>query len=320
MDLSIIIVNWNTKDFVRDCICSILRETSGIDYEIVVVDNASHDGCDEVLRRNFPSAKYVQAPRNLGFAGANNLGVREAGGVALLFLNPDTVVRDRAIARLLARLKSLPDAGALGARLLNSDLSYQTSCIKAYPTLLNQILMAEALQKRFPRWKIWGMEAAFRSSREPAVVQAISGACIMIKRSVFDKIGGFHEKYFMYSEDVDLCLMCGQHGLRNYYIPEAVIVHHGGGGSSQAGGSSFSNLMFSESRYLYFRRNKGAAYALAYRFCVTLSGLARVGVAALALLFQWKPSARKQWSESIKKWRSLIAWSLGCGKAPGATR
>jgi GT2 family glycosyltransferase len=315
VDVSIIIVNWKTKDFVRNCIPSIQRETVGINYEIVVVDNASYDGCDEMLGKDYPSARYVQSSLNLGFAGANNLGFREAKGAALLFLNPDTVIHDHAITRLLTRLHSLPDAGAVGARLLNTDLSFQTSCIKAYPTIFNQMLVSEALQQRFPMWRLWGMAAGFRSSCEPAEVEVVSGACIMIKRSVFERIGGFSEQYFMYSEDVDLCLMCGQSGLRNYYVPDAIIVHHGGGGSSQAGGSAFSNVMFSESRYHYFLKNRGAAYALAYRFCVTFSGIVRLAIAALALLFLWEASARKQWLGSIKKWHIIIAWSLGWKKA-----
>jgi len=315
VDVSIIIVNWKTKDFVRNCISSIQRETVGIDYEIVVVDNASYDGCDEMLKREFPKATFVQAGANLGFAGANNLGFREAKGAALLFLNPDTIIHDRAITKLLTRLHSLPSAGVVGARLLNTDLSFQTSCIKAYPTIFNQMLVSEALQQRFPMWKIWGMAAGFRSSPEPALVEVISGACIMIKRPVFERIGGFSEEYFMYSEDVDLCLTCEQRGLLNYYIPDAIIVHHGGGGSSQAGGSAFSNVMFSESRYHYFMKNRGAAYALAYRFCVTFSGIVRLAIAALALLFRWEASARKQWLGSIKKWYLIVSWSLGWQKA-----
>jgi hypothetical protein len=315
MELSIIIVNWKTRDYVAACIRSIQRDAALPDYEIIVVDNASEDGCEEMLQREFARVKFVQAGANLGFAGANNLGVRQAKGLALLFLNPDTLIQDGAIAKLLARLHSLPRAGAVGARLLNTDLSFQTSCIKAYPTILNQLLASEALQRRFPRWKIWGMAAGFGSLSEPAEVEVVSGACILMKREVFEKIGGFNEKYFMYSEDVDLCLMCRRSGLRNYYVPDALIVHHGGGGSSQAGASDFSTVMFEESRYQYFRRNKGAVYALAYRFFVTMASVARLGLIAFAFLLPREPDARKRLSGSRRKWSSVMAWALGRKKA-----
>jgi GT2 family glycosyltransferase len=119
----------------------------------------------------------------------------------------------------------------------------------------------------------------------------------------------------MYSEDVDLCLQCGRNGYHNYYAPDSVIVHHGGGGSAQAGGSAFSNLMYSESRFHYFKRNNGAAYALTYRFFLGCLGVARIGAAALAWLFLPKPSARKQWAGTIRKWICIVGWSLGWKKA-----
>ena len=229
IDLSIIIVNWNSANYIRKCISSIYENTKGIDFEIVVVDNASYDECESILKSEFPHVIFVQSTRNIGFAKANNLGFKYSFGETLLFLNPDTEIIGPALNQMLSFLQSTPDAGAVGCKLLNSDLSLQTSCIQPYPTILNQVLDIEYLKLRCPKLKLWGIWPLFHNNGNPEEIEVVSGACIMIKRNTFDKVEQFSTDYFMYTEDIDLCYKINQAGYKIYYIDDANIIHHGGG-------------------------------------------------------------------------------------------
>src|SRR6185437_5827826 len=160
-NLSIIIINWRSQAFVRDCLTSICANIGSLTHEILVVDNASFDGCEEMVRSEFPHVHFIQSQDNLGFAAANNLAFAQSTGRNILFLNPDTEIRGAAIQELVSALECLPDAGLVGARLLNSDGSLQTTCITAIPIILNQTLNSRYLRRTFPRWKIWGMRALF---------------------------------------------------------------------------------------------------------------------------------------------------------------
>ena len=226
-ELSIIIVNWNSAEFVRKCLASIYRNTTGLNFEIVVVDGASFDGCGEMLAKEFPQVHFVQSPKNVGFGGCNNLGFEKAAGEFVLLLNPDTELKGPAAAVLLHQLRATPGVGMVGARLLNSDGSLQTSCVQSLPTPLNQALDLEFLRKRFPNSRLWGISALWQSS--PAEVEAISGACMLLRCETFRRVGGFGSQYFMYGEDMDLCAKVRNAGLKIYYEPRAEVIHHGGG-------------------------------------------------------------------------------------------
>src|SRR5581483_3230664 len=158
MDLSIIIVNWNSKDYLLKAIASVEAETKGMAFEIVVIDGGSFDGCDEMMRRYHPHILFIQSDKNLGFAKANNEAFKRSRGRTLLFLNPDTEVQGRAIERLYEQLDVLPDAGVVGPKLLNTDRSIQESCIRAFPTIWNQLLESDLLRRLFPRAGLWGMK------------------------------------------------------------------------------------------------------------------------------------------------------------------
>src|SRR5438876_184590 len=132
MDLSIVIVNWNSAAFVRKCVASIFRNVAGISFEVIVVYNASYDGAAGIVGRDFPQIRFIQSEENLGFACANQLGYEHSTGRSLLFLNPDTEIQGSAICDLLTYLESLPDCGAIGCRLLNGDGTLQTTCIQAF--------------------------------------------------------------------------------------------------------------------------------------------------------------------------------------------
>jgi N-acetylglucosaminyl-diphospho-decaprenol L-rhamnosyltransferase len=306
MDVSIIIVNWNSKQFLRDCIGSVERNTTGIDFEIIVVDSGSFDGCGDMLRADFPYVRFIQSEGNVGFAGANNLAYRNCSGQYVLFLNPDTELTSAAVNMMLEHLQWHPDAGAVGCKLLNRDGSIQTSCIQSFPTILNQSLNSALLRRLFPTATLWGMSPLFRSSAEPAKVDVVSGACVMLPRSVFEKIGQFSEEYFMFAEDLDLCHKLMQAGYANYYL-SWVTVRHFGGGSTDSAPSEFSVVMMRESIWRFLRKSRGALYAFTYRLSTLLSAVVRLGMLSILLPFK----NRTQWPQSsTRKWRAILAWSL----------
>jgi len=314
INLSIIIVNWNSKDYLRNCIASILANTIGIEYEIIVVDSASFDGCGGMLQKFYPQVRFIQSEHNVGFARANNLGVRYAHGTVMLFLNPDTEVCGRAIQHLYSHLQELPHAGVVGCRLLNSDGSLQTSCVQPLPTILNQVLDAEILQRWFPKINLWMSATMFEGIISPVPVEAISGACMMMRREVFDHVEGFSTDYFMYGEDLDLCYKTRLAGFTNYYVADAEIVHHGGG-STQHKRSRFSEVMIPESMSRLLRKTHGHSYSLGYRLALSGAAFVRLALLALCLPAGLIGHRTREWgTASFNKWVAILRWGLGLEK------
>src|SRR5579872_7241306 len=204
MELSIICVNWNSVDYLRECIASVYEFTRDISFEIIVVDNASSQEGVDALKEKFPEVTLIKSAKNLGFAGANNLGFRRSSGAYVLLLNPDTKLISPAINVMLEHMKSLTDAGIVGCKLLNTDLSVQLTAIQKFPTILNQVFDLEYLQLRWPRCPLWEIAPLFSTSVKVIKVEVISGACMLLRRQVFQQVGMFSEEYFMYAEDIDL--------------------------------------------------------------------------------------------------------------------
>ncbi len=311
VSVSVIIVNWRSKDYVRECLRTIACDRKCCDYEVLVVDNASGDGCGAMLEEEFPEVQYIESRENLGFARANNAAFARSRGRQILFLNPDTEIVGDAIQTLSAALDAIPDAGMVGARLLNSDLSLQTTCITALPSIMNQTLNVEYLRRTFPSWSIWGMRPLFEDSRIPAPVEAISGACMLAHREVVEQVGGFSTEYFMYSEDMDLCMKVEKTGKKIYYVPEARIVHHAGGSSSKREESNFSSIAMRESLVHYLAQYRGRIYAKTYRCCMVLMCMVRLLLLAVATPMAMYPKGYRRLSRAAKKWVSILLWSLG---------
>lgn len=315
MDLSIIIVNWNSKEYLGACLASIRAYTRDIHYEIVVIDSASFDGAGELLARSYPEVRFIQSDRNLGFAGANNRAVREASGKYLLFLNPDTELIGPAVNVMFDHLRRLPKAGAVGCRLLNGDGSVQTSCIQSFPTVLNQLLNAEFLRGLFPRSPLWGM-ASLVAGLGPDEVEVLSGACIMMPRGVFEQIGSFSEEYFMYAEDLDLCYKVRKAGYANYFIPDATIIHFGGGSSGKRT-TVFPVVMMRAAVWKFLRKTRGAGYGLIYRGSTLVAAALRLVLLAVLWPLYRIRKRPARWSASARKWVAILAWSAGLGAGAG---
>jgi N-acetylglucosaminyl-diphospho-decaprenol L-rhamnosyltransferase len=308
--LSIIIVNWNSAAFVRECLASIYRHSSHCHCEIIVVDNASFDGCGQLLKAEFPQVTFIQSDHNLGFAGANNLAFERSHGRNILFLNPDTTLKVGALDALIEALASLPKAGMVGARLLNADLTLQTTSVTALPSIVNQAFSTTLLRNTFPRWRIWGMQPLYDGGDAPCTVEAISGACMLAKRDVISAVGAFTTDYFMYAEDMDLCAKVNKAGWKIYYVPRAEIIHYGGGSSSLRE-NNFSNIAMrcSVARYMALHRNR--SYSILYRLSTAVTAICRllilVGLSPLAI----HRKAYRYLIAALSKWTGILAWSIG---------
>lgn len=313
IELSIIIVNWHSKDYLKQCIASIVENATDIKYEIIVVDSASFDGCGQMLQDCYPQVHFIQSQHNLGFGRANNLGANHAHGDLLLFLNPDTEVLNHAIELLYENLLKLPQAGIIGCRLLNSDKTLQTSCVQALPTILNQILDADILHRWFSKSRFWISAANYEGSLASVQVEGISGACMMMRRKVFNLVQGFSRDYFMYAEDLDLCYKTQIAGFATYYFTGAEIMHHGGG-CTQHKRSRFSEVMIPESVSRLLRKMRGNSYSFCYRLALSLAAIIRLFLLLFLFPLALIKNKKHDWQAAFFKWIVILRWGLGLEK------
>lgn len=310
MDLSIIIVNWHSKEFLEKCLRSVMAHTTKPSFEVIVVDSGSFDGAQEMVERDYAAVRFIQCADNVGFARANNVGAKEARGRFLLFLNPDTEVNDNAIGDLYRHCSTLANAGIVGPKLRNTDGSLQTSCVQTMPTILNQVLDAELLQRWFPQRRLWTTAARFEGLRQPVSVEALSGACLMMRADLFRHVGGFSVDYFMYAEDLDLAWKANNAGLRCYYVPSCEVVHHGGG-STQHGRSHFSEVMVPESVSRLLEKTRGKGYSLQFRLALTGAALCRLALISLSFPLGCVLRRTQRWGVMFRKWVAVLRWGLG---------
>lgn len=308
MDVSIICVNWNSVHYLKECIASIFEHTHSITFEIIVIDNASPNRDVDTLTELFPDVIILKSERNLGFSGANNLAFRSSSGAYVLFLNPDTRLVSPAIQTMLKYLRSLPNAGIVGCKLLNTDGSIQTSCIQTYPTILNQVTDLEYLRVRWPSCPLWNIGPLFSCTTQVARVEVVSGACMMMKREVFDQVGLFSEEYFMYAEDIDISYKVARAGYTAYYLSEAVVVHHGGRSSGQRTVNQWATIMKFRAMTQFCLKTRGKAYSVAFRYAMGCAALARL--ACITAMF---PFGRVflQHRLAAPKWSAVLRWAVG---------
>ena len=262
MDVSVIIVNWNVRDFLRDCLRSVYQQTRDIAFEIIVVDNASSDGSVEMLKREFPQVKLLDNSENKGFAAASNQGMAIAKGRYFLLLNPDTVILDNAIAKTVAFADKRSEAAVTACRVLSQDGSLQRTC-SMYPSLLNMFLEDVFLSKIFAKNHFFGRERMtwwqYDDVRE---VDVVAGSFMLVRKEAIDKVGVMDERFFMYSEDTDWCYRFKNAGWKIVFTPVSKIVHCGDKSSEQA--RLEMGLQLRGSNLLFMKKHKNTAtYALA---------------------------------------------------------
>jgi len=254
--LSIIIVSYNSLNFLRDCLDSINKNKPSASFEIIVVDNASSDGTVKAIRKDYPHLKLIENTRNEGFAAANNMAIKSSSSEYILLINSDCRVYANSIDRLLEFADASKDAGIAGPRIINSDGSVQLSCRK-FPSFLDagmhSILTNIAPDNPFSR----RYKLADINRDEVSKVDWVSGSCMLIRRAALIDTGLMDEKYFMYVEDTDLCYQMWKKGWKVYYFPESEILHHIGGSTKNnaLSGAVTSSIRMQKSVLYFFWKN-----------------------------------------------------------------
>lgn len=311
MDLSIIFVNWNSLEYLRECLVSIHHNVHSISFEVIVVDNASTQLGIDRIAEEFPGTTVIKSDSNLGFAGANNLGFEKCSGDAVLFLNPDTKLLEPSINTLLNAVRSLPRAGIVGCKILNTDLTIQTSCIQTFPTIVNQVLDFEYLRLRWPSCSLWGIGPLFSEAAGPQSVEVISGACMMMSRNTFVHAGMFSKDYFMYAEDLDLCYKVRKLGLINYFIGETTIIHHGGKSTGQNKVNQWATTMKFRAVQKFCVKTRGPIYGAAYRLSMGFAAIGRLMMLGIASCVGGNKLDRNGFDGPSEKWRAVARWAFG---------
>ncbi len=227
MDLSIIIVSWRVRDLLQKCLRSIYQNTTGLKFEVFVVDNNSLDGTIEMVQNEFPQVELIINTKNLGFARANNQALAQSAGRYLLLLNPDTEFFDNALGRMVELMDKNREWGIAGCQILNADQTLQAS-VRRFPDWLTQSLILLKLHHHrfFEKYLFFYLAQDF-NYQAVAEVDQVMGAFFMIRRSVFEELGLLDEKYFYWFEEVDYCRRAKDAGLKVVYTPGSSIIHHG---------------------------------------------------------------------------------------------
>jgi len=259
-DVSVILVSFNTRDLLRECLHTVFAQT-GVSLEVFVVDNASRDGSVEMLRAEFPQVRVIASPVNLGFAAANNRAMDLATGQYVVLLNTDAFLRPGDLALAVSKMDATPKAGLAGARLIGRDGHWQPSA-RQFPSVVNDLLSLSGLSAKFGRSRFFGKaDRTWADPASPAAVDWVPGAFSIIRREVLDAIGHFDERFFLYYEEVDLCRRIVAAGWQIWYWPELVVVHIGGESSRQVRCLSMSSsgsqltLWRMRSALLYYRKH-----------------------------------------------------------------
>ncbi len=291
-DLSIIVVNWNTRDLLAACLSAVELTVKQISYEVIVIDNHSNDGSQDMVRGQFPTVKLIANTDNAGFAKANNQGITISDGRYVLLLNSDAFVKENTLDRMVAFMDEHADAGMAGCKLLYEDGRLQPSCA-TFPTLATEFYIAVGLDKLFPKSQIFGKylmtDWDYSTLRE---VDVIMGAFMMVRKSVIEQVGMMDESFFMYSEEVDWCYRFKAAGWKVYFTPEVETVHIWGGSSKAVKVETLIRLY--RARVQFFRKHYGRLTAFLYKIVLGFNSLVRVGPGALYYLSRNNADSRQK--------------------------
>lgn len=308
VDLSIVIVSWNTRELLRSCLTSIRAKTQGIIYEILVVDNASTDGSAAMVLENFSEAVLMQNnEENLGFARANNQAFHRSRGRYILLLNPDTIVLDNALGQMVALADAEPQIGALGCKILTIDGGIDFRCARRFPSLLTELFSRTRLSKRFPYHPLFGRflmgDWDHNSSRE---VECLVGSCMMVRREVIEQVGLLDEDFFMYGEDIEWCYRIKKTGWRIFYHSEPQIIHIGSRSTEQ--NRAEMGIEYLRSMNIFFRKRHGPGYALAYRILILVTTLIKQLIFSTGLLLTDNSKRKGGYREKVQIQRRVFRW------------
>ena len=270
MNLSVIIVNYNVKLFLEQCLCSVQKAILGMEAEIIVVDNNSVDNSIEYLTPKFPAVNFIANKENTGFAKACNQGLEQAKGSYILFLNPDTIVPEDCFTKCISFFEANKEVGAIGIKMLDGSGNFLKESKRSFPSPSTSLYKLFGLAKLFPRSKIFSKyHLGYLKEDENNEVDVLAGAFMMIKKEVLDKVGGFDETFFMYGEDVDLSYRIQKAGYKNYYFAESSIIHFKG--ESTKKGSMNYVRMFYNAMSIFVRKHYGGSKAGLFSFLIHIA-------------------------------------------------
>jgi N-acetylglucosaminyl-diphospho-decaprenol L-rhamnosyltransferase len=272
-DVSIVILNWNTRDLLVRCLSDVNQAIGGLDAEVLVVDNASSDGSQALVRERFPQVKLVANRENAGFAKGNNQGLTISNGRYALLLNSDAFASPGAIQAMVKLADSQPRAGIVGAQLINADGSFQAS-YTPFPNLWRELLILSGLGRLM--YGRWYPSRGPEEDKGPQIVDYVEGACLLVRRKAFEEVGGLDEAYFMYAEEVDWCYTMRAKGWQVWYQPAAKVTHLGGGSSRNRPFQREADLY--RSRVRFFRKHYGDAAAWLLKAQIYILTVIKIGV------------------------------------------
>lgn len=284
MKLSIVIVNYNVKYFLDQCLHSVQKACHGIDSEIFVVDNNSVDGSVKMVREKFPDVRLIENKENKGFSSANNQAIRKAKGEYILLLNPDTIVEDDTLQKSVGFMDDHPDAGGLGVKMLDGKGKFLPESKRGLPSPSVAFYKIFGLSALFPRSKIFGKYHLGYLNREKIhTVDILSGACMLLRKKVLDGIGLLDESFFMYGEDIDLSYRITQAGYKNYYFPETRIIHYKGESTKK---SSLNYVfMFYHAMIIFAKKHFSQKNIRSYSFLINIAIYLRAFISILNRFF-----------------------------------
>lgn len=248
--ISIIIVNWNTKEFLKDCLDSIPEACSDNQYEVIIADNASSDDSSGFIKGRYTGIKLIENRENIGFAKACNQAAKMAVGRYLFFLNPDTILQKDSISKLLKFIENESRAGIAGPQLLKKNGGIENS-VRKFPLMKDALVRDTILDKIIPQFKKPRLAQTLPLQKASAVDQ-VSGAALLIRGELWKKLDGMDERFFMFYEEVDLCRRIKEMGFSVFYLPAAKIIHLGGGSRHKDRGLVFYHSI--KSKFLYFEK------------------------------------------------------------------
>lgn len=283
MELSIIVVNWNTRDLLRNCVQSIYRTLDALEFEVLVVDNASSDGSADMIADEFPTVRLIRNTENAGFARANNQAIRTSRGWCALLLNSDAVLLEETATCMVDVLRQHPRVGIVGAQLLNPDRTFQGSYAD-FPSLTGELLLATKLADRvrhagYPNYPP-------EQSQNDRTVDWVSGACLLARRDAIDDVGLLDEEYFMYTEETDWCYRMRRAGWLVFYCAAAQVLHWGSQSSARV--PERRRSLVYRSKWLFMRKHRGEAAAAMFRVALWGASLLKLALWAMRCL---RPSA-----------------------------
>ncbi len=270
IDVSVITVNYNVKEFVLNLVISLKKALINFSYEIIVVDNASQDGSVEYLKEKFTDVTVIANSKNVGFGKANNQALEISKGKYILLINPDAIVREDTFTKMISFFERTKEAGLAGCKVLNPNGTLQLACRRGFPGPWTSFTKVSGLSTIFPKSKLFAKyNLTYLDENKTYEVDAISGSFMMLKRDVYEKVGGFDPDFFMYGEDLDLCYRIQKAGYKVYYVHDTEVIHYKGESTKRS--SIDETKMFYDAMQIFVKKHLSTSFIVTFVLGVAIN-------------------------------------------------